>query len=455
MKHSKMFKMLLTGVAVVALASTTFAALSVTNSFESYADGDDIGTNTASGWDAEADVAMATTNDNPTGYHSGYPVITTHDVTMAFNDTVSNSLAGVAQEDVYVDFLVDPTFWTEDTTPDVPANSQLAMYFDTNGYANVYHGYFDTVSAETTNLWTLIDSVDAISTGDWVRVTYKMQYLGDVSNGNTFFNLYINGSLVTNKFAYPDMWPEEFPTTTNGIYFLNADSLGGVGGDKINSFTAKGSGNLDDFVVTSGGITPFVPPVSTQWTVTTTAGAGGSITAGGLVNDGASFSATVTASNYYLIATITTNAVGISITNTAVQVVDIDAVYNDITVAATFTLGSVPSSNNVDVASSWLLHYGFVLSEAMANAHWEAYLADIDPTTTNKFEIISAEVVDGTNVIKWISEGQTTNLPAFMVLGSDDLVLWSNTNYVPRPSTFKTNVFMDDTKSYYKLNATD
>jgi len=533
MKHSKMFKILLAGVAVVALASTTFAALSVplSDDFESYSEGDNIGTNNgATGWYSDVGVATATTSNNPTGYYAGYPITNyTHNVTMAFDGTVSNSIAGVAEEDVYVDFLVQPV--RLDTEPkDGLDNVQLAMYFDTNGYANVYHGYMST-AAETTNLWTLINTLDPVATGAWVRVTYKMDYAQSATIGYTFFNLYINGSLVTNKFAYPDAssnWTMGIPATTNGAYFLNADALDGGGSTKINSFTAKGSGTLDDFVVTNGDHTPFVAP----WTVTTTAGAGGSITAGGLVNEGDTFSATVTADMNKLIEAITTNSVAITLTNSSVQVVDF-AVYSDVTVAATFTnatmiyytiaitnlndtlgsvvpgtdtnvvvgtdldviatpntgyvaeytvdgssaidgslidiqenhvvlvdfaLGYVPSTNGVDISSQWLLDYGLDFTLVNADLYWEAYLADINPTNGSSFEIISAEVVGGTNIIKWISEGKTpTNLPPFDVLGTDDLTnnVWTTIELVARPSTYTTNEVIDATKTYYKLNATD
>jgi hypothetical protein len=536
MKHSKMFKMLLAGVAVVAMTSSTFAAVTVpwSDSFESYTDGADIGTNAAGGWYAEAEVALATTSDNPTGYYAGYPITNdTHNVTMAFDGTVSNSITGVATEGVYVDFLVQPTFWDEDDAPAVPDNSQVAMYFDTNGYANVYHGYISVGGAETTNLWTQINcaNIDSISTGDWVRVTYKMNYVDDAGAGNTFFNLYINGELATSQFAYPDMWPDEEPMFTNGTYFLNADSLTAGGSDKISSFTAKGAGTLDDFVVTDGSITPFVP-FGNQYTVTTSAGVDGSIDPVGdtIVDEGDSFSATVTADMNSLIATITTNAIAITLTDSAMQVVTFD-VFSDVTVAATFTnasivsytiaitnlndtlgtvtpgtdtsanagtdltvvatpntgyaasitvdgtpetaaiftniqedhvvlvdfvLGDITSTNGVDVSSTWLGDYGLALTQANADMHWEAYLADIDPTDGSTFEIISAEVVDGTNYITWVTEGNTPDLPAFDVMATDDLMgTWAKAGEVNRTSTLTTNVFMDATKTYYQIMATD
>ncbi len=533
MKHSKMFKMLLTGVAVVAMAASTFAAVTVpfSDSFESYAEGTDIGTN-GSGWYAEADVALATTNNNPTGYYAGYPITNiNHNVTMAFDGTVSNSIAGVDTEGVYVDFLVQPTFWDEEDAPAVPANSQVALYFDTNGYANIYHTYEETFSPYlATQKWTQISNVDAIGTQDWVRVTYQMFY---DNTDYTYFKLWINGSAVSSSYGYTD---DTF-LATNGTYFINSDcnGYGSLGATKINSFTAKGAGTLDDFVVTDGSITPFVP-AGNQWTVTTSAGTGGSIDPDGatVVDQGDTFSATVTADVNKLIESITTNTIAIALTNSSVQVVEFD-VYSDVTVNATFTnapistyliaitnlnetlgtvvpgsdtnvtagsdltititantgyksevsvdgasavetnevvfnsvaadhvvlvdfiLGNVPSTNGVDVASSWLQAYGLDLTSENADAYWEAFLADINPTN-GSFEIISAEVVDGTNYIKWISEGKTSGLglPPFDVLGTDDLLSgWTSIDTVARPSTFTTNVFEDATKTYYKINASD
>jgi len=536
MKHSKMFKMLLAGVAVVAMTSSTFAATAVpfSDSFEGYADGADIGTSVLSNWYAEADVALATTNDNPTGYYAGYPITNiNHDVTMAFDGTVSNTIAGVAETGVYVDFLVDPTFWDEDDAPAVPDNSQVALYFDTNGYANIYHTYEETFGTfNVTQQWTQISNVDAIGTSDWVRVTYQMFY---DNPDYTYFKLWINGEAASSTAGYTD---DTF-LVTNGVYFINSDcgGYGVLGDNKINSFTAKGAGTLDDFVVTDGAITPFVP-VGNLWTVTTSAGTGGSIDPVGatVVDEGDTFSATVTADMNMLIESITTNSVAIALTNSAAQVVDF-AVYSDVTVASTFTnaaissyliaitnnapafgsvnpstdtnvtagldvtvtatpntgysaimgidgggpletnefvftavsadhvvlvnfiVGDITSTNGVAVESTWLLQYGLALTQANADMYWEAFLADTDPTDPNsKFEIISAEVVDGTNYIKWISEGKTDGflLPDFTVMGSDDLTNgWMSIDTVARPSSFTTNVVIDATKTYYKLNATD
>ncbi|MDA3798146.1 MAG: hypothetical protein PF692_03590 [Kiritimatiellae bacterium] len=535
MKHSKMFKMLIAGLAVAAMASTTFAAIDVSDSFESYSDGADIGTNNA-GWYAEADVALATTSNNPTGYYAGYPITNAnHTVTMAFDGTVSNSLNGVLDEGVYVDFLVQPTLWDEDTAPAVPTNSQIAMYFDTNGYANIYHTYQEVVSPwPVTQKWSQITSVDVISTGDWVRVTYQMFYDNYSIPERTYFKLWINGEAASSPSGFTD---DTF-TVPNGVYFMNADCDGGnsPGARKIRSFTAKGAGTLDDFVVTNGAITPFVDPTD-QWDVTTSDGLGGEIDPDGVtaVNDGEAFSATVTADMNYLIESVKyfTNSAAITnyfeITNDTVQVVTIDPVLTNMTIEATFTnaiiteytiaitnltgfgdvvpgtdtnvpagsdltvvvtpntgyaaditvdgtnavdavftdiqeahvvlvdfiLGDVPSSNSVDVASSWLQDYGLALTTTNANLYWEAYLADINPTS-GVFEIISATVVDGTNYIKWISEGLTPTLPPFVVLGTDDLTNgWTSVDTVTRPSTFTTNEFIDATKTYYKVNATD
>jgi len=460
MKHSKMFKMLLACLTVVALASTTFATL-VTNSFESYTDGYDIGTNTATtGWYADEEVALATTSNNPTGYYAGYPITNiTHDVSMAFENTVSNSIAGVENEGVYVDFLVQPTFWDEEDAPAVPANSQVALYFDTNGYANIYHTYEETFHPYVvTQQWTQISNVDAIGTQDWVRVTYEMFY---DNTDYTYFKLWINGEAASSTYGYPTPPPSEGGyTTTNGTYFINSDcdGYGSLGDTKINSFTAKGNGTLDDFVVTSGDITPFEPPTPGSdylIAITNLNPTLGAVVPGTDTNVAAGSDLTITITPEPGYKSQVEVDGGSAIETNAVVFSSVSA---DHVVLVDFILGNVPSSNGVDVASSWLQAYGLDLTSGNADAYWEAYLADVNPTN-GSFEIISAEVLDGTNYIKWISQGQTAGLlPPFEVLGTDDLTnssSWQKTGEVDRPSAFTTNVFEDSTKTYYKINATD
>jgi hypothetical protein len=144
---------------------------------------------------------------------------------------------------------------------------------------------------------------------------------------------------------------------------------------------------------------------------------------------------------------------GFPMTNHIVNI-HIQDVTEDWTVVVDFILGNVISSNSVNVSSTWLQHYGLALTQTNADAYWEAYLGDVNPTN-GSFEIISAEVIDGTNYIKWISEGQTPDLPPFNVLvssGPSESGLWG-LYHIERPTSFTTNVFKDAENIYYKLNA--
>jgi hypothetical protein len=241
-----------TATSAVTEAQKASQAVPFSDSFEGYADGADLGAGTI--WSGDGDV-LATTTDSPAGFFAGYPLTASeHGVAMAFTDGASLLVDGVTEQSVYIDYLIQPNFAS--TAPTVAPNAPFALYFDTNGVANLYHTYEETFDPWiVTHPWTPLTNVDAISAGDWVRVTYQVFY----DNADyTYFKMWINGCAVSSLYGYTD---NSF-LTTNGTYFINADCEGyGVkGAEKITSFDVYGSGVLDDVVITSGSIANFVAP---------------------------------------------------------------------------------------------------------------------------------------------------------------------------------------------------
>lgn len=261
--------------AVAALTSPSFALVPLSStvpfseSFEGYVNGADIDA-ISSDWIAEAGGSLAATNENPAGFFGGYPLSnSTHDVSMAFDDGASILVDGECEyndddtvvKKACIDFLIRPTFAR--AAPNVVSDAQFALYFDTNGVANLYHTYEETFDQRAvTQKWTQVTNVDPINTGDWVRVTCKVVH----DNPHyTYFKMWINGEAVSSTYGYTD---DTF-LTTNGNYFINADceGSGNVGATKINSFEVYGPGVLDDVVISPQELEMSIDAVSPSFGV--------------------------------------------------------------------------------------------------------------------------------------------------------------------------------------------
>lgn len=166
------------GIAALLLAST-FTGFGITNSipqfwdFEDMTNGQDIVDISTDSWYGEAGAFVATngTYDTP---QNGYPIDTNHTVFASLTAPVTNYVEGGAGATVWIDHMVKPERWKEDgPPPDLPADTQMAYFVNTNGHLVVYHCQLATSGARESNIWSEVDSV-TIESNDWARISIGM-----------------------------------------------------------------------------------------------------------------------------------------------------------------------------------------------------------------------------------------------------------------------------------------
>ncbi len=226
---------------------------------------------------------------------------------------VTNLITGGNLERVWLEHLIMPTFWDGDANPTVPADAQMAYFFNTNGNLVVYHGLINLAGADPdtfdTNVFTEVDlGASQVSPSNWVRTSIEMIYDGDYVA--SYFRIYLDGVKIASSNAYeqPYFDGEGTPAyvyTNSGSYFAMSQP-GAVPPSKINAIILTGTAKLDDFVVTTN--TPTLPE-STDLTITPTVVGGvghGSIDPGTAqsVPNGSNITFVVTASNNWFITNV-------------------------------------------------------------------------------------------------------------------------------------------------------
>jgi hypothetical protein len=226
---------------------------------------------------------------------------------------VTNLIPGGNLERVWLEHLIMPTFWDGDANPTVPADAQMAYFFNTNGNLVVYHGLINLAGADPdtfdTNVFTEVDlGASQVSPSNWVRTSIEMIYDGDYVA--SYFRIYLDGVKIASSNAYeqPYFDGEGTPAyvyTNSGSYFAMSQP-GAVPPSKINAIILTGTAKLDDFVVTTN--TPTLPE-STDLTITPTVVGGvghGSIDPGTAqsVPNGSNITFVVTASNNWFITNV-------------------------------------------------------------------------------------------------------------------------------------------------------
>jgi hypothetical protein len=185
-------------------------------------------------------------------------------VETATGNTVTNEWGDYTN--VWVDFIVEAARLAEAPgTDEVPADAQVAMYFNSNGHLVVWHSHYDD-GFNVFERWTELQHTSVDST-EFVRVTIKMDYLTDAgwtAGGpqfgtpfeDKFFSVQINGgAVIESDWAYPRIPVEvnEIGVTTNGnapVKFLMHGGGNGGGDSWMSSFACGGKGYLDDLQVT-------------------------------------------------------------------------------------------------------------------------------------------------------------------------------------------------------------
>jgi hypothetical protein len=322
--------------------------------------------------------------------------------------------------------MVRPEMWKQDDPPaDIPSDTHMAYYLNTNGHIVVYSLIIDESGAEDPNqvpnpTWTELNNTP-IASGDWARVSIGLQYdLNKTDYSYPYYQIKVNGITQTSPSAIID--PHTFNYTNNGTYFALAIQTAA----NLNSIVMKGNGDFDDFVVATN-----TPIFTFKYVIVASVVAGdegGSINPEGSieVNPGADQTFVVTASNYWTIDKVIVVENGATSTN-----IPTSSPYTN-----TFLSVTNNGSINVYFAAArtngvplWWMHEagldgsdpdddpdgdGFTTSDE--------YVSSTDPDNSNSFlRITRTWQENGTNYVQWESAYIDSTLPPFNVLSSTNL----------------------------------
>ena len=239
------------------LACTGLAVAATTDnyaeSFESYTEGDTASNLTAvagSAWTAaETNSVIVSTNYTYNYMGLDYPIpAASHALVLNVQNGVTNTInAGTIALTNWLDVVINPVFF--DGVPEIPAAGTVAaVYFNTNGNPVVMHTPTNTAYAE----WVTISN-RTVSKDDWIRLTIVADFQTLLSppaaQPTRLYKVYINEVALSNEVAY--IGPQR-STTKNGSWFGNRRARTET--DPFTNVIVKGTGYIDDLVVTSNQI---------------------------------------------------------------------------------------------------------------------------------------------------------------------------------------------------------
>jgi hypothetical protein len=235
-------------VGLMAGSAMGLTADNYSEDFESYAVGSSI-TNVA-GWTAADETSLIATTNYTADYKGGdYPIDYDHTVgtnTLQFAGGVTSTVdPGGASQTNWVDAVVKPVF--SDATPELPPVGTIgAVHFNTNGNPMILHtpsnstGYAEWVEIPDLN--------HRVTEGDWVRLTVKADMASILTpvQGTRFYQVMINGSVITNAAAFLS---QNRASGGGGSWFGNRVAF--FYSASVTNVTINGTGYLDDLVVTN------------------------------------------------------------------------------------------------------------------------------------------------------------------------------------------------------------
>ena len=449
-------------LALGVMTSATFAAYSYDEGFELLSN--DYAITNHADWKGGPDDLSKVVPSNYTFTAASTPLSGAHTKVLQLNTeggTLTNELplvASFATEDVYVDTMVQ--FVPSEDLPDLGDDDDIKIAV----YSYISTEMVDEVEVTSTNLaiyhaaksvriemqgepgeeepveikeLVLTNTVTTVpvDAAEWYRLTIRLGSRSDlpVSQG---FQIYLNGVLITNNVTTNNVafegetftnvnWNIDNPSS-NGTWFISA-GVGGTTYDSIAAVQFKGTGYIDDLVVTTTAPGyEYTPP--TTFEVTQTVGDNGSgndETSPITVNVGSTTSLTYTASEFYRIATLTTNDVEIGAAATAKSYTVVAGVAMDIDV--TFAMATGYSVGNV----SWFAANGWTENDVVEGLDYDMLeLLNVPPTAEGAGGTITIEAIEvaGADVKVTVFIQRTAsvdaNLGANSVLtlyGADDL----------------------------------
>lgn len=155
----------------------------------------------------------------------------------------ARAINGHEEQNVNVDFMLQAVR-RQDPADDLSNTVQTAFLVDSNGLFCAWHLYHN--DAGDVRRWTALNDTP-IGTGQWVRVSIRMDYASSAS-GDTFFSPRLNGSLCPT--TYGCKGPNDLRSPGHWYICANSPVRDGGGAKKLSGLAFQ-NGMLDDVVVTT------------------------------------------------------------------------------------------------------------------------------------------------------------------------------------------------------------
>ncbi len=337
----------LASVAITSYANTT-NEIPYVNDFESIPSGTAlVGSN---GWYGASNSYAIVTNRDYSAFYSNYPLpASTHSNVMLLQTegtVVTNELEDLTDDEtrsnvtnVWFDSVIQFTHWSEDSYPDaITSNDQVqcAFFVNTNDHLVVSH--YDFLGSS--NTFSVITN-SSITNGQYTRITIKMDYLSDEVFGtidHTYYQLYIDGNLMTNSAAYQS--PND-ASGKPGTWFMTANDA--VAKRYLTGLGFSGNGVFDDMIVSTNDTMGPPPDSYTIFTEVNDPAQGDIDPDSDTVfegNDSDEFA--ITASNGYYVAQLLTNSVQV-FTNSDASVTSTNYTWPSVMADGTITVNFATS----------------------------------------------------------------------------------------------------------------
>ena len=320
--------------------------------------------------------------------------LSTEGQTLTRNLGVTNNF--LTGDPFYVDTLIK--FTPSEDNPTISDSSvKAAVFVNVSSNLVIYHGDI-SLPVSSTDVGLHIDPTA------WYRLTIKLGTF--FSGGYPAFQVYVNGTAITNAVAYDDNGGQP------GTWFVNASQ-----NNTISAVAFQGTGMVDDLVVSSMA-NGFGTPAAILLTLSfnssqISVSSGGAITNGGTVTAGSTI--TVTALDWYNVASVSGTGVTFSGNlpgKTTNGVLTAAAPATVSITAAQYSSGTVSTgAGNIDASklSTWALAKGVAESALSGTSWYNSYLFNV-ATNISPVLTFSAVSADDTNTKVVITTTPTVTL---------------------------------------------
>lgn len=308
----------------------------------------------------------------------------------------------------YVDLLVRAVP-AEGRPPDYKSADmglKAGVYVGAEGRLAVYHGVAAMSGAWISN--TVTQTGTPIDIHDWFRLTYAFDAtLGSV--GPPMFQVWVDGSVVTNAMAYPDDWKTQYvatgtlPSSPPGgswFRFATADADAGI----LHAIEFTGDGHIDDLVadVRNPLIDAFSLILSRRGGGTSSLGDSEFVVAS--VPSGVSTQIVYHAADWHRIASLALD--GEAVPEAIGQPVYTQNFFNvsaNVSNDVAFALATPEQTGFAGVPTPWLANWSEAAVAAAPDDGFDVpmkYRLGLDPTASNTYALaVASFAVEGANAV--------------------------------------------------------